>query len=307
VPQAIGNDPGANAMASEPQVLALIPARGGSKSIPMKNIAPLAGKPLIAHTIEVAQHCQLISRIVVSTDSERIRDIGLSLGAEAPFLRPAELAEDDTTGLPVFLHALEWLHEHEGYRPEIVVHMRPTTPLRRPERVDEAVETLINDPEADSVRAVSPPLQNPFKMWAIGEPYLEPLIDIGIPEPYNQPRQKLPTVYWQTGYIDIIRTATLTEKNSMTGDRILPYVMEDQFVVDIDQPFSLSVREMPSNRPLGSRKESSGPTARKQCAISLMWGTPARKTRSVPSRFAIRPPAIGRLPTHPSGLSCRSG
>ena len=305
-----------------------MPARGGSKSIPMKNIAPLAGKPLIAHTIEVAQHCQLISRIVVSTDSERIRDIGLSLGAEAPFLRPAELAEDDTTGLPVFLHALEWLHEHEGYRPEIVVHMRPTPPLRRPERVDEAVETLINDPEADSVRAVSPPLQNPFKMWAIGEPYLEPLIDIGIPEPYNQPRQKLPTVYWQTGYIDIIRTATLTEKNSMTGDHILPYVMEDQFVVEIDQPFSLklaeflienpsrpesptrptlSVQEMPSNRPLGSRKESSGPTARKQCAISLMWGTPARKTRSVPSRFAIRPPAIGRLPTHPSGLSCRSG
>ena len=73
--------------------------------------------------------------------------------------------------------------------------MRPTTPLRRSERVDEAVETLINDPEADSVRAVSPPLQNPFKMWAIGEPYLEPLIDIGIPEPYNQPRQKLPTSY----------------------------------------------------------------------------------------------------------------
>ena len=104
-------------MASEPQVLALIPARGGSKSIPMNNIAPLAGKPLIAHTIEVAQHCQFISRIVVSTDSERIRDIGLSLGAEAPFLRPAELAEDDTTDLPVFLHALEWLHEHEGYRP----------------------------------------------------------------------------------------------------------------------------------------------------------------------------------------------
>ena len=230
-------------MASEPQVLALIPARGGSKSIPMKNIAPLAGRPLIAHSIEVARKCRRISRVIVSTDSEQIRQVSLSCGAEVPFLRPAAIAEDDTTDLPVFIHALRWLSDHEAYHPDIVVHFRPTTPLRAPERVEAAIEALIENPEADSVRAVSPPLQNPFKMWTLGDTYLEPLVDIGIPEPYNQPRQRLPTVYWQTGYLDVVRTSTLLEKNSMTGDRILPYIMDEQFVVDIDQPFSLRLAE----------------------------------------------------------------
>ena len=230
-------------MASEPQVLALLPARGGSKSIPMKNIAPLAGRPLIAYSIEVAQQCRRISRVIVSTDSEQIRQVSLSCGAEAPFLRPADIAEDDTPDLPVFIHALQWLSEHEAYHPDVVVHVRPTTPLRTPERVDAAIAALLADPAADSVRAVSPPLQNPFKMWTLADTYLDPLIDIGIPEPYNQPRQKLPNVYWQTGYLDVVRTSTLLEKNSMTGDRILPYIMDEQFVVDIDQPFSLRLAE----------------------------------------------------------------
>ena len=223
--------------------MALIPARGGSKSIPMKNIAPLAGRPLIAYSIEVALRCRRVSRVIVSTDSEEIRQTSLSCGAEAPFLRPADLGQDDTPDLPVFVHALEWLADNEGYRPEIVVHVRPTTPLRKPENVDEAIEALLEDPGADSVRAVSPPLQNPFKMWRMGDPYLEPLIDIGIPEPYNQPRQKLPPAYWQTGYIDVMRAATILQKGSMTGERILPYLMEEQFVVDIDQPFSLKLAE----------------------------------------------------------------
>jgi len=219
--------------------LAIIPARGGSKSIPMKNITCLAGTPLIAFTIEVARKSRLVSRVLVSTDSEKIRDVSLSLGAEAPFLRPAELAQDDTPDLPVFLHALEWLSKNEDYHPEIVVHLRPTTPLRRVERVDEAIDLLVGNPEADSVRAVSPPLQNPFKMWTLGDPWLRPLVDVGVREPYNQPRQSLPTVYWQTGYVDVIRTSTLISKNSMTGDLILPYI-----VVDIDQPFSLKLAEL---------------------------------------------------------------
>ncbi len=230
-------------MSAEGEILALIPARGGSKSIPKKNIAPLAGRPLIAYSIEVALRCRRVSRVIVSTDSEEIRQASVACQAEAPFLRPADLAQDDTPDLPVFVHALEWLADNEGYHPEIVVHVRPTTPLRSSKRVDEAIEALLADPGADSVRAVSPPLQNPFKMWTLGDPYMEPLVDIGVPEPYNQPRQKLPVAYWQTGYIDVIRTATLLHKGSMTGDRILPYVMEEQFVVDIDQPFSLKLAE----------------------------------------------------------------
>ena len=110
------------------EALAIIPARGGSKSIPMKNIAMLAGKPLIAYSIEVAQQSHHISRLVVSTDCEEIRDISLRYGAEVPFLRPTELAQDDTPDLPVFIHVLERLKENQAYSPEIVVHLRPTTP-----------------------------------------------------------------------------------------------------------------------------------------------------------------------------------
>lgn len=224
-------------------IIAMIPARGGSKSIPGKNIALLAGKPLIAYSIEVAKRSRRITRVIVSTDSERIREISLSFGAEVPFSRPAELAQDDTPDWPVFRHALEWLSLHEDYHPEIVVHLRPTTPLRRPEKVDQAIEMLIKNPEADAVRSVSPPLQNPFKMWTPARLYLKPLLDIGVPEPYNQPRQKLPTVYWQNGYVDVTRPRTIRGKKSMTADRILPYIMEEQFVVDIDQPFSLKLAE----------------------------------------------------------------
>jgi len=224
-------------------IIAIIPARGGSRSIPGKNVASLAGKPLIAHSIEVAKRSRRISRVIVSTDCEQIREISLSFDAEVPFSRPAELAQDDTPDWPVFRHALEWLVRHEDYHPEIVVHLRPTTPLRRPEKVDEAIEMLIENLEADAVRSVSPPLQNPFKMWTLPQLYLKPLVDIGVAEPYNQPRQRLPTVYWQNGYVDVTRARTILGKKSMTGDRILPYVMEEQFVVDIDQPFSLKLAE----------------------------------------------------------------
>lgn len=226
-----------------PNILAIIPARGGSKSIPMKNLEPLAGKPLITYSIEVGHESQLVSRLIVSTDSERIRKVAVSAGAEVPFMRPKDLAADDTPDLPVFIHALEWLKENENYVPDVVVHLRPTTPLRRANHVDEAIKLLLDDPTADSVRSVSPPLQNPFKMWTKGDRYLAPLINISLKEPYNQPRQALPQVYWQTGYLDIIRTSTLVSRLSMTGDRVLPYFMDHQFVVDIDQYFSLKLAE----------------------------------------------------------------
>ena len=226
------------------EILAIIPARGGSKSIPYKNLALLADKPLIQYSIQTAKQSNLISRVIVSTDSDRIRKLCLELGAEAPFLRPGELALDETTDLPVFQHALEWLSRNENYHPEIVVHLRPTTPLRRKEKVDDAIEILIDNPDADSVRSVSSPFQNPFKMWKKTQTYLESLVDIGMHEPYNQSRQKLPLVYWQNGYVDVTRPETIIEKDSMTGDKILPYIMEEKFIVDIDHTISLKMAEM---------------------------------------------------------------
>lgn len=220
-----------------PQVLSLIPARGGSKSIPRKNIRPFAGHPLIAYSIAAGLASGRISRVIVSTDDEEIAATARQYGAETPFLRPKELAQDDTPDLPVFQHALNWLREHEGYQPEIVVQLRPTSPFRSVRHIDTAVQRLLEQPKADSVRTVCTPFQNPFKMWRVGEDgYMRPLMQINHPEPYNLPRQSLPEVYWQTGYVDAAWADTILSKNSMTGERILPLVIDASEWVDIDSP-----------------------------------------------------------------------
>jgi len=224
------------------EVLALIPARGGSKSIPRKNIRLFAGHPLIAYSIAAGLQAEMVTRVIVSTDDEEIAAIARQYGAETPFLRPAEYSQDHTADLPVFQHALHWLAEQQNYHPEIVVQLRPTSPLRRVAHIDQAVACLTEHPEADAIRTVCIPFQNPFKMWQI-EPagFMRPLIESIAPgqnirEPYNMPRQVLPEVYWQTGYVDAAWTATLMEKQSMTGDRILPLVIDPGDWIDIDSP-----------------------------------------------------------------------
>ena len=134
------------------EVLAIIPARGGSKSIPRKNIRTFAGYPLIAYSIAAGLEAESISRVIVSTDDEEIAEIAKNYGAEIPFIRPEGLSRDDTPDLPVFQHALEWLKSNENYQPQIVVQLRPTSPFRRKEHINQAVWCLVERPEADSVR-----------------------------------------------------------------------------------------------------------------------------------------------------------
>jgi N-acylneuraminate cytidylyltransferase len=217
------------------EVLGIIPARGGSKSIPHKNIQLLAGYPLIAYSIAAGLASQTIDRLIVSTDDDEIAEISRKYGAEIPFIRPEVFARDNTPDLPVFQHALQWLEENEHYQPDIVVQLRPTSPFRRVEHIDYAVYRLLERPEADSVRTVCMPFQNPYKMWRIGDDgFMVPLIQTEFSEPYNMPRQALPDVYWQTGYVDAAWSDTILEKNSMTGDRILPLIIDAGDWVDID-------------------------------------------------------------------------
>lgn len=218
-------------------VLAIIPARGGSKGIPRKNIRSFAGYPLIAWSIAAAKQSEFVTRVIVSTDDEEIAAVAREWGAETPFLRPAELAQDKTTDLPVFEHALKWLQDVEGYRPDAVVQLRPTSPIRPPKMVDDAIRILLKHADADCVRGVVPAGQNPFKMWRFnGEDRpLGQLLEVeGIAEPYNAPRQILPPVFWQTGHIDAIRTSTIVDKKSLTGDVIYPLVIDAKYTVDID-------------------------------------------------------------------------
>jgi YrbI family 3-deoxy-D-manno-octulosonate 8-phosphate phosphatase len=217
-------------------ILALIPARGGSKSIPHKNIRPLAGIPLIAYSIAAAKGSKMVTRTIVSTDDDEIASVAREFGAETPFMRPAEFAQDNTLDYPVFTHAISWLKQHENYQPDILVQLRPTSPLRPPGCVDQAIQVLLDHPEADSVRGVIPSGQNPFKMWQIiDNGQMTPLLSLpGIPEPFNAPRQALPQTYWQTGHVDAICLTTISQKKSLSGDIIYPLQIDPLYAVDID-------------------------------------------------------------------------
>lgn len=251
------------------EVVAIVPARGGSKSIPRKNIRTFAGHPLLAYSIAAALQSNVVTRVIVSTDDEEIASVARAYGAEVPFLRPAALAQDETTDFPVFEHALMWLAEHEGYHPDVVVQLRPTSPIRPQSCVDNAVSILLAHPDADSVRGVVPSGQNPYKMWRLDEGgQMHPLLTSEFAEPYNMPRQKLAPTFWQTGHIDAIRTATILEKKSMSGDVIYALRISPEYSVDIDNPRDWSRAEWllqqghldpvlpgPSPRPFPERVE----------------------------------------------------
>lgn len=225
------------------EVLALVTARGGSKGLPRKNVHPFLGRPLIAWSIGAAKAARCVTRTVVTTDDAEIAAVSREWGAEVPFLRPAELAQDLTPDVPVFQHALRWLAEKEGYRPDFVVHLRPTSPLRPRGLIDDGVRQLIDNAGADSVRSVCIPPNNPFKMWRIVDGRLVPLVESGVREQYNQPRQVLPTVYWQIGALDVTRPHVILDKGSMTGDVVLPAIMETEHAVDIDDIHALRIAE----------------------------------------------------------------
>ena len=219
------------------EILVLIPARGGSKGIPRKNMRSFAGYPLIAWSIAAGVQARTASRVIVSTDDEEIARVAREYGAETPFMRPYELAQDRTSDLPVFEHALKWLEDIESYKPDIVVQLRPTSPIRPKDCVDDAVRILIENSDADCVRGVVPAGQNPHKMWRFNgyDKPMKPLLEVeGISEPYNAPRQILPPVYWQTGHIDVIRTSTITRKHSLTGSVVYPLVIDARYTMDID-------------------------------------------------------------------------
>jgi len=218
------------------EILAIIPARGGSKGLPNKNILPLLDHPLIAYSIKAALDSQLITRTIVSTDSDTIAQTALKYNAEVPFIRPAEFAQDMSTDFEVYFHALNWLKINENYVPDYVVQLRPTSPIRSTQIIDACIQKLITS-DADSLRIVTPSPITPYKMWTIEneEMPMIPLLSLPeINEPYNQPRQKLPQTYWQIGFLDVIKTNTILEQKSMSGKKILPYIVGNEFAIDID-------------------------------------------------------------------------
>lgn len=221
-----------------PEILGLVLARGGSKSIPRKNIKPFAGHPLLAYSIAAGLQAETVTRVVLSTDDPRIAEVGARYGAEVPFQRPAELAEDHTPDMPVLRHALDWLAEHEGYAPEAVVQLRPTAPLRPPGCIDEAVTRLLDHPDADAARSVMVPRQPPYKMWRIlADGTMEPLLPVeGVVDPGNMPRQHFPPAYWHSPHVDVYRASLVRRYETATRITFVPVILDPAYAVDIDYP-----------------------------------------------------------------------
>ena len=229
------------------EILGVIPARGGSKTIPHKNIRLMDGQPLIAYSIDAAKGSGLITRSVISTDDEEIASVAVGCGAEVPFMRPESLARDDTTDLPVFEHCLEWLWTHEQYRPDAVVHLRPTAPLRRADHIDRAIEMLVRSPDTDSVRSVTVASQHPLKAWGLDDEFLHPYLSHEhhkFSEPYNQPRQQLPPAFIQNGSVDVVRTTVILDGHSMSGTRIKGFVMDELDSINVDTELDWQLAEI---------------------------------------------------------------
>jgi CMP-N-acetylneuraminic acid synthetase len=223
--------------------LGIIPARGGSKTVPRKNLKLLGGKPLIAWSIEAARASRELDRWIVSTDDQEIAAVARDLGAEVPFLRPAELARDDTPDLPVFQHALAWLAEHEGYRPAMVVHLRPTLPFREPGQIDEVVR-LMRESGADCVKSIYPEKHHPGKMWRLDDGRLGPYEDSPLFRKFGSDfaRQTLPPVYWPAGLVDAIRSEVVVA-GSTVGKLVVPYPVDPDPCVDLDTERDFAIAE----------------------------------------------------------------
>jgi CMP-N,N'-diacetyllegionaminic acid synthase len=229
----------------KPEILAIVPARSGSKGVPGKNIRLLNRHPLLAYSVAAGACAPSISRVICSTDSEEIGKIAVMYGAEVPFLRPVELSLDNSLDIDAFIWCLNWLEKKEGYIPDLVVQLRPTSPIRFLCDLENSIRSLIESPLTDSVRSVGIPPVNPYKIWTIDElGFLSPLLSLkGVAEPYNSPRQELPETWAQTGSIEVIRTEVILSKKSMTGERILPYILNKDIWIDIDSETSLMMAE----------------------------------------------------------------
>jgi CMP-N,N'-diacetyllegionaminic acid synthase len=224
-------------------VLGVIPARGGSKSIPKKNVVDLCGKPLIAYTIEAALGAKLIDCCIVSTDCEEIASVAKACGAEVPFIRPAVLSSDNAGSLGVVLHALECMEHQNNTVYDAVVMLQPTTPFRKATLIDEALRRLATSHLDSVVSLVDVGANHPYRMYSLDQK--NELISFveGVVDPMMA-RQKLPAVYIRSGDIYATRRRCLVEQKSLIGRHSGGLVIDPEYAVNIDEPIDLEMARL---------------------------------------------------------------
>ena len=219
-------------------IIAVIPARSGSKGVPDKNIKLLAGKPLIAYSIAVAKKSKLINRTIVSTDSKKYASLAKEYGAEVPFLRPAELAGDISTDYEFVKHLLDWLKSNENCQPDYLVHLRPVVPLRDSRIIDSAIEAFINNTEATSLRSAHEMSETAYKKFEIEGNYFKAVgSDSFELDALNEPRQKYFKTYDPNGYVDVLKTSFVLSENKIHGNRVMPFITPMSYEIDAEEDF----------------------------------------------------------------------
>lgn len=222
------------------RILTLITARGGSKGVPRKNIRSLAGKPLIAWTIEAALQSSISSRIVVSTDDPEITVVGKEFGAEVPFLRPAELANDTATSESVIEHALSWMAQNEGFYPDLLLLLQPTSPFRTGADIDNAFK-LLKKKAAAAVVSVTPNLRPVQWLRMINEEGC--LVDSGMGSLIDR-RQDAELYYALNGAIYLIHTDVFLKEHTLYPKRTMPYIMPSERSLDIDSELDFLIADL---------------------------------------------------------------
>lgn len=218
---------------SKLDIVALIPARSGSKGIKDKNIIPLRNHPLLAYSIIVAQQSKFVDDVFVTTDSTYYAQISKSYGARVPFLRPEKISQDKSLDIEFFSHFIEWCQSQRKKIPDMIVHLRPSTPLREFVLLDEAIQKFIDHKDATSLRSCQITNLTPYKMFFNENGYIKPFLKVHSNyESYNQPRQNFPDTYLPNGYVDIICPTVLSNTGLLHGDKILPYLTPP--IADID-------------------------------------------------------------------------
>jgi len=201
-------------------VVAIIPARSGSKSLVDKNIKLLSGHPLIAYSIAIAKLSKKVDRVIVSTNSQRYADIAKQYGAEVPFIRPDKYSTDTATDKGFLAHAMNWLKENEGYLPEYWVHLRPTTPLRNVDIVDDAINEIMQSENATSLRSGHKAPESPLKWFVKDNCYFKGLAE---GEDYNLPKEAFEQVYIPDGFVDVVKSSFVMNKKEIHGNKMIGF------------------------------------------------------------------------------------